>query len=118
EKARLLVRESVISLINDRQAAGITVSQARELPAHQLDELNTDIARYERMYTDVVREGIDSGEFIATDAALAVYIMLGAQVRLSAWYRPEGRLSPEEVADTYSFLLVRSLVADPASLRE
>jgi AcrR family transcriptional regulator len=118
EKARLLIRESVISLINDRQAAGITISQARELPPGQLAELNAEIARYERMYTDVVREGVDSGEFIATDAALAVFLMLGAQVRLSAWYRPEGRLSPEQVADTYSFLLVRSLVADQSSLRE
>lgn len=107
-----LVRESVLSLIEHRQAAGISISGAiAELPTDQQAELDGIVERYESLYRAVIREGIEAGEFIATDGALATYLMLGAQVRLCAWYRPEGRLTPEQIADTFSFLLVRSLAA-------
>ena len=109
-KVRALVRESVLSLIENRQAAGVSISGAiSELPPEQQAELNGCVEQYESLYRSVIREGIEAGEFIGTDAALAAYLMLGAQVRLCAWYRPEGRLSPGEIADTFSVLLVRSL---------
>jgi hypothetical protein len=44
---------------------------------------------------------------------MAAYIIFGAQVRLSAWYDPEGRLSPEEVARIYSTLLTRAIARNP-----
>lgn len=117
EKVRCLVRGSVLSLIEHRQAAGVSISGAMlELPPEQQVELNRYVDRYESLYRAVIREGIEAGELISTDAALAAYLMLGAQVRLCAWYRPEGRLSPSQIADTFSFLLVRSLAVTPMGL--
>jgi AcrR family transcriptional regulator len=113
EKVQGLVRESVLSLTEHRQAAGISLSGATaELPAEQQSELNGFIRRYEELYLGVIREGIEGGEFVQTDAALAAYLILGAQARLCAWFRPDGRLSPAEIADTFSFLLVRSLARE------
>lgn len=105
-----LVRDSVLSLIKHRQAAGISISGAMaELAVEQQAELTGYVERYESLYRRVIREGIAAGEFVPTDAALAAYLVLGAQARLCAWYRPEGRLSPDQIAGTFSFLLVRSL---------
>ena len=116
EKVHALVRESVLSLTEHRQAAGITLSGAvAELPAEQQAELNGFVQRYEALYLNTIREGIEAGEFVTTDAALAAYLILGAQARLCAWFRPEGRLTPDEIADTFSFLLVRSLATDQLS---
>ncbi|MGE5597694.1 MAG: TetR/AcrR family transcriptional regulator [Hyphomicrobiales bacterium] len=116
-RVQRLVTESVLSLIAHWQAAGIAVAGATsELPAEQRRELNSFVERYEDLYLSVIHEGIDSGEFIKTDAAMAAYLMLGAQVRLCVWYRPEGRLTPEQIAGTFSFLLARSLVANPEQL--
>ena len=95
--------------------AAVAAERAREMDDkvaemnRQQAELNGCVEQYESLYRSVIREGIEAGEFIATDGALAAYLMLGAQVRLCAWYRPEGRLSPGEIADTFSVLLVRSL---------
>ena len=115
EKVQALVRDSVMYLTQHRQAAGISISGATaELPADQQAELNSYVERYEALYLAVIRAGIEAGEFVATDSALAAYLMLGAQVRLCAWYRPEGRLSPDQIADTFSFLLVRSLAVGQA----
>ncbi|MGH2610683.1 MAG: TetR/AcrR family transcriptional regulator [Tepidiformaceae bacterium] len=115
-KVEALVRESVLSLTEHRQAAGITLSGAlAELPAEQQAELNSHVQRYEALYLSVIREGIEAGDFVATDAALAAYLILGAQARLCAWFRPDGRLTPAEIADTFSFLLVRSLTVEQLS---
>jgi TetR/AcrR family transcriptional regulator, cholesterol catabolism regulator len=113
ERVHALVRESVLSLTEHRQAAGITLSGAvAELPTEQQAELNSLVQRYEALYLSTIREGIQAGEFVATDAALAAYLILGAQSRLCAWFRPDGRLTPNEIADTFGFLLVRSLAVE------
>jgi AcrR family transcriptional regulator len=114
-RLQTLIHDSVRYLLDDRLAAGISTSQARELPIEQLRELNRLISEYEDLYRGLIREGMESGEFIAGDVTLAAYIILGAQVRLSAWFRPSGRLSAKQVAETYSVLLLRSLGAQPVT---
>jgi AcrR family transcriptional regulator len=115
-RLRVLVRNSVLYLLADRMAAGVSSTQARELGHEQQAELSELVNRYEARYLEIIREGITRGEFIATDPVIASYVILGSLVRLTAWYRPDGRLSMDEVADLYSVLLVRGLVVDPRRL--
>lgn len=116
QRLQMLVRSSVITLLDDRLAAGISVSQTRELNLEQQAELGAIIKRYEARFIDIVRAGMARGEFIGTDATIACYVMLGALIRLNAWYSPEGRLTPEEIADMYTLVLVRGIVADPGTI--
>lgn len=109
ELLRTLIYESVLFLVRDRFAAEISATQTRELPEETQEALKPAIKEYESIYIDVIRRGIAAGEFIETDPVMAAYIIFGAQVRLTAWFKPEGRLSAEEVASTYSTLLVRAI---------
>ncbi|MCS7295547.1 MAG: TetR/AcrR family transcriptional regulator [Chloroflexota bacterium] len=113
EILRTLIAESVLFLIRDRRAAEISATQTRELPEAVQEQLKPPLKEYEYTYIDVIRRGIEAGEFIETDPFMAAYIIFGAQVRLSAWYDPEGRLSPEEVARIYSTLLTRAIARNP-----
>lgn len=110
---RTLIYESVLFLIRDRFAAEISATQTRELPENIQEALKPPLKEYESIYIDVIRRGIEAGEFIETDAVMAAYLIFGAQVRLSAWFNPEGRLSAEEVACTYSTLLLRAIARHP-----
>lgn len=110
---RALISESVLFLIKDRRAAEISATQTRELPEAVQEALKPPLKEYEYIYIDVIRRGIEAGEFIDTDPFLAAYIIFGAQVRLSAWFNPEGRLKAEQVADIYSTLLTRAIARDP-----
>jgi AcrR family transcriptional regulator len=112
-RLQTLIRDSVRFLINDRLAAGISTSQGRELPEDQIRESNDGIGHYEELYRGLIRDGMAAGEFLPGDVTLAAFIILGAQVRLSAWFRPNGRLTADQVAETYSVLLLRSLGASP-----
>jgi AcrR family transcriptional regulator len=110
---RTLIYESVLFLIKDRRAAEISATQTRELPEAVQEALKPPLKEYEYTYIDVIRRGIEAGEFIDTDPFMAAYIIFGAQVRLSAWFNPEGRLAAEEVAAIYSTLLTRAIARNP-----
>lgn len=47
----------------------------------------------------LLREGVAAGEFKITDIKLAVFAILGACLWVYQWYRPDGRLSPEKIAE-------------------
>lgn len=110
---RTLIFESVLFLIEDRRAAEISATQTRELPEAVQEALKPPLKEYEDTYIDVIRRGIEAGEFIDTDPVMAAYIIFGAQVRLSAWFNPEGRLTAQEVAAIYSSLLTRAIARNP-----
>ncbi|HVL64583.1 MAG TPA: TetR/AcrR family transcriptional regulator [Actinomycetota bacterium] len=66
--------------------------------------------RYEAMVTEIVEDGIASGEFRAdADARLAVLLVLSAANWTYEWYRPGGRLTPREVGGRFAGLIVNGL---------
>ncbi len=53
----------------------------------------------ERLYRQVVEEGIAAGVFRAVDVDILVKALFGALNWVSVWYREDGRLSEQEIAD-------------------
>ncbi len=114
ERLRALISESVLALIDNREAAGVSLLQTRELADPQRSELGELTNAYQKVFENLVAEGIRSGEFIDTDPIMATYVILAALTRVSLWYQPGGRLSPEEIAGDYSVLLTRTVDARPS----
>ena len=54
---------------------------------------------FESLFRDMVRAGIEAGEFRPVDAAIVTKAMLGAHNWVGVWFREGGRLSGAEVAD-------------------
>ncbi len=64
---------------------------------------------YERWWDQVLREGMEQGIFRVPDETLARLFILSALNGMSRWFRPEGRLSAEEIAEIYVLLVRRVL---------
>ncbi len=62
--------------------------------------------RFERLVDDVLARVEASGKAAFADRRLAVSALLGMVNHTAQWYRPRGRLSPEEIADGYVDLLL------------
>jgi TetR/AcrR family transcriptional regulator, cholesterol catabolism regulator len=76
--------------------------------------------RYEHGIRDIVRRGVKEGVFKVDDVAIAVRTALGACNYVDRWFRPDGPLTPADVADGMtSFLMAGFGVHDrkPASAR-
>lgn len=61
----------------------------------------------------VIAEGVAEGKFDCRDAKLASLTMLGAINWLPKWYRADGVMSSEAIADGMAGLLVRAVRAAP-----
>jgi AcrR family transcriptional regulator len=64
---------------------------------------------YEEQFTTVIAEGIASGELALQDARMAAVFLLSAMNALAHWYRPDGPLGPEAIAEQYADLFLHGL---------
>jgi AcrR family transcriptional regulator len=64
---------------------------------------------YEALFRRVIQDGIDGGEFPGADARMGARLVLSAGNWLYQWYRPDGPLSPDTVADQMAALLIAGL---------
>ncbi|MFI0369033.1 TetR/AcrR family transcriptional regulator [Actinomadura sp. 1N219] len=80
-------------------------------------ERESDVQEREREYTRVVRalyvEGVEKGEFLDIDPAVATATLLGASIWSYTWYAPGGRLSREKVAQEVAELLLSGYRVSP-----
>lgn len=70
--------------------------------------------RYERGLCKLVAAGIESGEFADCEPALVVRAILGALNWTVQWYRPDGSLTPGQIAEEFGRYLTHGLIARPA----
>jgi hypothetical protein len=67
---------------------------------------------YEARFRATIEDGVAGGAFRSTDPAIAAAFILTALNGIATWYRPDGRLSADRVADQYVDLALRSLSED------
>lgn len=65
--------------------------------------------KFEDLFRLVVREGIDTKQFQSVDVGLFTKTMLGAQNWVGVWYKADGRLSGEQIAEGIAETLLRAL---------
>jgi AcrR family transcriptional regulator len=59
------------------------------------------LKRYEESWRDLLAAGMEEGAIPTVDADLLARAVIGAYNSVWQWYRPEGRLELDEVADFY-----------------
>jgi TetR/AcrR family transcriptional regulator, cholesterol catabolism regulator len=66
-------------------------------------------AYFEALFLQVIHEGITNGEFRPVDETIFAKIMLGAQNWVAVWYRKDGRLDGESIANMIAENFLNSL---------
>lgn len=65
--------------------------------------------RYERMFADIIRCGIDKGIFVPGDPKLMTFVILRAAFTVANWYREGGKWRPQWIVEQVTDQLIRSL---------
>ena len=69
--------------------------------------------RFDREVTALVRHAIAAGEIQADiDAGLLTRLIFGMGNSITQWYRHEGRLRPEQIADAVSRLVFEGIARE------
>ena len=103
-----LVRTSLESMVDSRAAILIYQNEARFLAAQpRFSYLSAAHRKFEKIWTDVLKKGVKSGEFRDSIDPKLVYRLVRDTVWTAPrWYRPGGSLKPERIIDQYLAVLV------------
>ena len=64
---------------------------------------------YENKWRQLIQEGLDSGEFSIPSPRVAVYAILEMGIGVAQWYRPDGSLTLDQIAELYADMATRLL---------
>jgi TetR/AcrR family transcriptional regulator, cholesterol catabolism regulator len=65
--------------------------------------------QYEHRIQDIIRNGTEAGEFVATDAKFVTRTLLSSLNWIPQWYRLDGELSPADIARNIADLFLKGL---------
>lgn len=88
------------------------------LPPRQQRYLVEKRDRYELGVRNLIASGMRTGEFVPGDAALMARAILGALNWSVQWFRPDGEMTADEIAEKLADYLVRGLLARAESFRQ
>lgn len=79
------------------------------LPPESRSALRAFKAKLDAHFRDLVRQGIAEGSLADCDPKVAAFTLAGALSWVGRWYRPEGLLTPDEIAEQSIALLMSGL---------
>ena len=71
--------------------------------------------RFEALWRELLRQGMQQGVFRTSDDKLVALAILGVQNWMLTWYRPEGPLSAAELSNRFADLFLNGLLTHGAS---
>lgn len=70
---------------------------------------------YESLLQELLRDGMERGVFRSSDVKVSSYAIIAMCTEVSTWFRPNGRLSVQEVIDMYSQFIMQGLLSLPGN---
>lgn len=112
ERLAALVEAHVDVVTADPGRASVFVTEWRHLSPDRRAAIGERRDAYEQRFRDVIVDGASVGAFGTTDPAIAAAFILTALNGIATWYRRDGRLSADRIADHYVDLALRALSED------
>ena len=110
EKLRRAMQVYLCSLLEQRDVAAVLLLEHRSLEPELLAHHVRLRDRFEGLWRDLLQEGVSTQAFCCIDPALASRAILGVMNWAITWYRSDGSLSAEMIADQFTELFLRGLL--------
>ncbi len=110
EKLREAMIAHVSVIMNQLGAAAVYFDEWRHLGDERRQEFAARRDAYEQRFQALIHAGIESDDFAIPDERFATLYVLGALNAIRRWYRPDGRLSPDEVANLMAESVLNGLL--------
>jgi TetR/AcrR family transcriptional regulator, cholesterol catabolism regulator len=104
EKLHLAMRTYLKMLCEQGNLASVLILEYRSLEKEWYTRHIRNRDRFEKMWRDMVQEGVDKGKFRCESVSITVWALLGVMNWTITWYRPEGKLPAEAIADQFANL--------------
>jgi AcrR family transcriptional regulator len=88
-----------------RETALLGIEEAKTLPPKSQRALRHRQKEIEQILQQNLREGMEQGDFDVDDVRMVSFAILAAANWVYRWYRPNGYLTPEEIANQLTHIL-------------
>jgi AcrR family transcriptional regulator len=109
ERLGRMIREYLQILAENTDLSAVLLFEHRSLEGRQHARHVPNRDKFENLWRDVLRDGVRTRQFVCDDIALSARAILGILNWTITWYRPNGSLTVEQIADHYSNLLLNGL---------
>jgi AcrR family transcriptional regulator len=109
EKLSQAIRVYMESLDEHAALAAVLLLEHRSLDPEYHDRHIPRRDRFERLWRDLIQEGVESGVFHDTNPSMTARALLGVMNWTITWYRPDGLLSIRQISDHFTALFLDGL---------
>lgn len=110
QKLRQMIRAYLQILTENTDLSAVLLFEHRSLERKQHARHVPNRDKFETLWRDVLSEGVKAKLFDCDNPAIAARALLGILNWTITWYRPDGPLVIEQVADQYADLLLNGLL--------
>lgn len=109
DRLRHIIRDGVERRLSQGSRFVRLARLEAQIPPHLRQDYDQSRRAIYTVYLGLIKDGIETGEFRAVDPNVSAFAIIGMANWTSRWFRPDGRLSPEEVAEIITDLALTSL---------
>jgi TetR/AcrR family transcriptional regulator, cholesterol catabolism regulator len=113
-RLRGMIGAHVMVLTDDLGDAVVFLHEWRFLSPERRAHILSRRDNHELAFRNVIADGVEAGDFRLIDERIAARSLLSALNGIAGWWRPDGPLSADQIAESYADLHLAGLIADPA----
>jgi len=110
QKLRQMIRAYLSGLAENADLTTVLLFEHRSLDKKSHVKHVPQRDKFEKLWRDVIDDGVRTGIFSCSDSGVAVRALMGVMNWTLTWYRPEGDKSIEQIADGYADLFFHGLL--------
>lgn len=109
ERLGMAVRAHIRQLTANLDASHVFLHEWRHLSESAQQEFKKLRDNYEQSFRAILKSGEDEGVFSDVDRKFAVLTILSSLNWVVSWYKPEGEMQPEHIADRLTRFILNGL---------
>jgi TetR/AcrR family transcriptional regulator, cholesterol catabolism regulator len=98
------------TLLEHRDLAAVLILEHRSLDPDLRARHILRRDRFEQLWRDLIQQGVNEGLFSCLNMDMTGRALMGVMNWAITWYRPDGKLSPVEIADLFAGLFLDGLL--------
>jgi AcrR family transcriptional regulator len=111
DRMRAAVRSHVTFHLNRQKETFIASSELRGLSTENYASIVARRDAYESIFQELIRSGMARGVFHSGDVKILSYAILTLCTAGASWFKPQGRLSADEISRIYENFVLNGLQA-------
>jgi AcrR family transcriptional regulator len=113
------LREAIITylliLTEQRDLAGVLLLEHRSLTPEFHRQHIPRRDKFEQLWRDLLIEGVNDGNFMVRDVDMTTRAILGIMNWVVTWYKEDGGMTIQNIADQYANLILYGITTDKGS---